>query len=403
MTLLLAALAPVGITAFGMGAGNCSATKITAVLSSCTADSTHMCTNSCGQFMKAHGDECSKDMMMGSSVKGMKAVIDKYCVAGCSAISFSATCTTELSTLGSLMKTGKLSTFCNGACFKFMSDNKCAVTGMPGQSAKQNAEFKKSMSSIVGMCSSSGKSGCQMMGFAAKCTAMMNTKHFKMTSSFCATPCMKFINDQKCGQTGILGLPASDSKSDDSKDGMASMTAMCRVGMPSLKNKAGQDCSPMTVMGTCSEAADDLKDEPCNSACAKVLVPCADVVVPWMRTNMAKMAKMTAMVKPFEARCKGHLSGASGALIPGGTTSKPTGAWGGGMSKPTGAAPCKMSQMLMSKTCGATDMTCKAQALGGATGACWKCAVAACPNSKCDKAKITACINLSGKPIGTSS
>ena len=40
--------------------------------------------------------------------------IDKYCVAGCSAISFSATCTTELSTLGSLMKTGKLSTFCNG-------------------------------------------------------------------------------------------------------------------------------------------------------------------------------------------------------------------------------------------------------------------------------------------------
>ena len=34
-----------------------------------------MCTNSCGQFMKAHGDECSKDMMMGSSVKGMKAVV----------------------------------------------------------------------------------------------------------------------------------------------------------------------------------------------------------------------------------------------------------------------------------------------------------------------------------------
>ena len=90
---------------------------------------------------------------------------------------------------------------------------------------------------------------------------------------------------------------------------------------------------------------------------------------------MAHLA-LQAMVKPFEARCKGHLSGASGALIPGGTTSKPTGAWGGGMSKPTGAAPCKMSQMLMSNTCGATDMTCKAQALGGATGACWKCAVA---------------------------
>lgn len=42
---------------------------------------------------------------------------------------------------------------------------------MPGQSAKQTIDFKKSMSSIVGMCSSSGKSGCQMMGFAAKCAS----------------------------------------------------------------------------------------------------------------------------------------------------------------------------------------------------------------------------------------
>lgn len=324
MTLLLAALAPAGIAAFGTlggtassllagtAADNCSLPTVMKAVQSCT-DTTNMCTNSCGQFMKAHGDECSKDATMGASVKATKAMVDRYCGADCNPITFAATCTADLNSFESTMQsTHETSAFCNGACFKYISDNKVACT-----SANQSAGFKQSIAMAIGMCSSAAKGGCQLFnGFFTKCSAMMD-KDFKMTTAFCASPCKKFITEQKCSQTGIIGLGiisinASDT-TDDSKQSMAAMEAMCNPGTSALKNKAGQNCSPMTIGNQCDDAADDLKDVPCNSTCAKALVPCVDVMGPWMAKNMPSGSKEIAMLAPFAARCEGHLSSGPGS------------------------------------------------------------------------------------------